>query len=129
MDSFYPLPPRHHNNRPHPAAVDSDGEVSRLPAKVEHDFAEIGQRTMLINANRVVRLESSTSKELLHRAHDGCIPVLASRCGGSFNPEATPTAQHADTVAVGSGLNDLKTASAIASMHPRTTCSWRSTKQ
>jgi hypothetical protein len=25
---------------------------------------------MLINANRVVRLESSTSKELLHRAHD-----------------------------------------------------------
>jgi hypothetical protein len=47
--------------------VDSDGEVSRLPAKVEHDFPGIGQRTMLINANRVVRLESSTSKELLHR--------------------------------------------------------------
>jgi len=55
---------------PHLVAVDSDGEVNRLPAKVEHDFPGIGQRTMLINANRVVRLESSTSKELLHRAHD-----------------------------------------------------------
>jgi hypothetical protein len=39
----------------------------------------------------------------------GCIPVLASRCGGSFNPEPAATAQHADTVAAGSGLNDLKT--------------------
>jgi hypothetical protein len=33
-------------------------------------FPGIGQRTMRINANRVVTLESSTSKELLHRAHD-----------------------------------------------------------
>jgi hypothetical protein len=39
------------------------------------------------------------------------IPVLASHCGGSFNLEATPTAQHADTVAVGSGLNDSMTVS------------------
>ena len=44
------------------------------------------------------------------RSHLTCIPVLASDCAGSFNPEPAATAQFTMThVAVGSGLNDLKT--------------------
>ena len=44
------------------------------------------------------------------RQEPECISVLASRCGGSFNPEPAATVRPASAVGVASGLNDPKIA-------------------
>ena len=47
----------------------------------------------------------------------GAFPLLRRGVFRSFNPEATPTAQVAATVAAGSGLNDLPQGDASTGMH------------
>ena len=72
----------------------------------------VGKKSSLSDLTEVVCVCNRNGTDLQVAGPRTLHSRTCSRCGGSFNPEPAATAQHADTVAVGSGLNDLKTTSA-----------------